>query len=98
MSMRWARWWWFAMRTMLSLGFQYRAEAERFLENFRERLRKFGLELHPGKTRLVEFGRFAEQNREQRGEGKPKSFDFLGFTHISGNNRSEEHTSELQSL
>jgi hypothetical protein len=66
------------------LGFQYRAEAERFLENFRERLRKFGLELHPDKTRLVEFGRFAEQNREQRGEGKPESFDFLGFTHISG--------------
>src|SRR5271169_4072830 len=68
------------------LGFQHRADAERFLENFRERLRKFGLELHPDKTRLIEFGRFAEQNRKRRGEGKPETFDFLGFTHISGKN------------
>ena len=66
------------------LGFQYRAEADRFLEEFRERLRKFGLELHPDKTRRIEFGRFAETNRKQRGEGKPEAFDFLGFTHISG--------------
>ena len=68
------------------LGFQYQAEADRFLENFRERLGKFGLELHPDKTRRIEFGRFAEQNRERRGEGKPETFDFLGFTHISGKN------------
>jgi hypothetical protein len=68
------------------LGFQYQAEADRFLENFRERLRKFGLELHPDKTRRIEFGRFAEQNRERRGEGKPETFDFLGFTHISRKN------------
>jgi group II intron reverse transcriptase/maturase len=68
------------------LGFQHRADAERFLESFRERLRKFGLELHPDKTRLIEFGRFAEQNRKRRGEGKPETFDFLGFTHISGKN------------
>ena len=69
------------------LGFQHQADADRFLEDFRKRLWKFGLELHPDKTRLVEFGRFAERNREQRGEGKPETFDFLGFTHISGKNR-----------
>jgi group II intron reverse transcriptase/maturase len=68
------------------LGFQHRADAERFLVHLRERLRKFGLELHPDKTRLVEFGRYAEQNRERRGDGKPETFDFLGFTHISGKN------------
>src|SRR5713101_6060902 len=68
------------------LGFQHQAEADRFLENLRERLGKFGLELHPDKTGRIEFGRFAEQNRERRGEGKPETFDFLGFTHISGKN------------
>jgi RNA-directed DNA polymerase len=68
------------------LGFQHQAEADRFLENFRERLGKFGLELHLDKTRRIEFGRFAEQNRKRRGEGKPETFDFLGFTHISGKN------------
>src|SRR6202161_2470089 len=71
----------------LILGFQYQTEADRFLENFRERLGKFGLELHPDKTRRIEFGRFAEQNRKRRGEGKPETFDFLGFKHISGKNR-----------
>ena len=69
------------------LGFQYRAEADRFLAEFRERLGKFGLELHPDKTRRIEFGRFAEQDRKRRGEGKPETFDFLGFTHISGKDR-----------
>src|ERR1035441_2344338 len=69
------------------LGFQHRADADRFLEAFQERLRKFGLELHPDKTRLIEFGRFAEQDRSRRGEGKPETFDFLGFTHISGKGR-----------
>ena len=54
------------------------AEADRFLENFRERLGRFGLELHPDKTRRIEFGWFAEQNRKRRGEGKPETFDFLG--------------------
>jgi RNA-directed DNA polymerase len=73
--------------THLILGFQHQAEADRFLENFRERLGKFGLELHPDKTRRIEFGRFAEQNRKRRGEGKPETFDFLGFKHISGKNR-----------
>jgi group II intron reverse transcriptase/maturase len=69
------------------LGFQHLADADRFLRQFRERLRKFGLELHPDKTRRIEFGRFAEHNRNQRGEGKPETFDFLGFTHISGKDR-----------
>jgi group II intron reverse transcriptase/maturase len=66
------------------LGFQHREDAERFLEQLRERLRKFGLELHPDKTRLIEFGRFAAERRKRRGEGKPETFDFLGFTHICG--------------
>jgi len=69
------------------LGFQYPTDADRFLENLRERLARFGLELHPDKTRRIEFGRFAEENRKRRGEGKPETFDFLGFTHISGKNR-----------
>ena len=69
------------------LGFQYQEEADRFLEDFRERLGKFGLELHPEKTRRIEFGRWAEPNRKKRGEGKPETFDFLGFTHISGKSR-----------
>ena len=68
------------------LGFERREDAERFLEEFRERLRKFGLELHPEKTRLIEFGRYAAERREKRGEGKPKTFNFLGFTHICGTN------------
>ena len=66
------------------LGFERREEAERFLEQLRERLRKFGLELHPEKTRLIEFGRYATERREKRGEGKPETFNFLGFTHICG--------------
>jgi RNA-directed DNA polymerase len=66
------------------LGFEHRSEAEAFLEQLRERMQKFGLELHPEKTRLIEFGRFAEEDRGRRGEGKPETFDFLGFTHICG--------------
>jgi RNA-directed DNA polymerase len=69
------------------VGFQSETDADGFLEDLRGRLGKFGLELHPEKTRRIEFGRFAERNREQRGEGKPETFDFLGFTHISGKNR-----------
>ncbi len=65
------------------LGFQSRADAERFLRDLRERLGKFGLRLHPHKTRLIEFGRFAATNRKQKGQGKPETFDFLGFTHVS---------------
>ena len=73
--------------THLVLGFQYRAEAERFLQDWRERLQKFGLELHPDKTRLIEFGRFAANNRKQRGERKPETFNFLGFTYICGQSK-----------
>ncbi|MBA3969165.1 MAG: group II intron reverse transcriptase/maturase [Gemmatimonadetes bacterium] len=69
------------------LGFQHRAEVDRFLEDLRKRLWKFGLELHPDKTRRIEFGQFAERDRKRRGEGKPETFDFLGFTHISGKKR-----------
>ena len=71
----------------LVVGFESRAEAQRFLEEFRERLAKFGMELHAEKTRLIEFGRFAAQDREQRGEGKPETFTFLGFTHFCGKRR-----------
>ena len=70
----------------LVVGFQHREEAERFLEQFRERLAKFGLELHPEKTRLIEFGRRARKERLARGEGEPESFTFLGFTHTCGTN------------
>jgi hypothetical protein len=69
------------------LGFQHREDAERFLEQLRERVGKFGLELHPGKTRLIEFGRYAAERRSKRGEGKPETFNFLGFTHICGRSR-----------
>jgi group II intron reverse transcriptase/maturase len=69
------------------LGFERREDAERFLREARERLAKFGLELHPEKTRLIEFGRFAEERRRRKGEGKPETFDFLGFTHMCGRAR-----------
>ena len=61
------------------MGFENRSDAEAFLQQWKERLQKFGLELHPDKTRLIEFGRHADENRKQRGEGKPEVFDFLGF-------------------
>src|SRR5205814_492646 len=67
-------------------GVQYQTDADRFLENLRERRAKSALSLHRDKTRRIEFGRFAEENRKRRGEGKPETFDFLGFTHISGKN------------
>ena len=69
------------------VGFEHRADAERFFQQWKERLQKFGLELHPDKTRLIEFGRHAAENRKQRGEGKPEVFDFLGFTHMCGKTR-----------
>jgi group II intron reverse transcriptase/maturase len=65
-----------------TVGFEYREDAEAFLDELRERFAKFGLELHPGKTRLIEFGRHAARDRAARGEGKPETFAFLGFTHI----------------
>ena len=66
-------------------GFQHRDDAERFLHDLRERFAKFGLELHPEKTRLIEFGRFAARDRKARGLGKPEPFEFLGFTHACVN-------------
>ena len=71
----------------LVVGFEHREDAERFLSDFRERLAKFGLDLHPDKTRLIEFGRNAVTNRRKRGEGKPETFDFLGFTHYCGSKK-----------
>ena len=68
-------------------GFERREDAEAFLAAMRERLALFGLTLHPDKTRLIEFGRFAAKNRKQRGIGKPETFDFLGFTHCCSKTR-----------
>lgn len=65
-------------------GFQNRREAMQFLSDLRVRLAKFGLGLNDEKTRLIQFGRFVAERREERGEGKPETFDFLGFTHICG--------------
>ena len=66
------------------MGFQHKDEAEAFLKSLEERFGRFGLALHPDKTRLIEFGRFAARNRRGRGLGKPETFNFLGFTHICG--------------
>jgi len=66
------------------LGFQSQTDADRCREHLSERLKKFGLELHPDKTRRIEFGRYAELSRNKRGEGKPETFGFLGFSHICG--------------
>jgi RNA-directed DNA polymerase len=70
------------------LGFQSEREAKRFQVELEERFRQFHLEMHPDKTRLLEFGPFAASNRRRRGEGKPETFDFLGFTHICAKKRS----------
>ena len=69
------------------MGFQHEGVARRFLAALQERLAKFGLALHPNKTRLIEFGRYAVTNRRRRGLGKPETFDFLGFTHVWVSNR-----------
>jgi group II intron reverse transcriptase/maturase len=69
------------------VGFAHEWEARRFLDALRVRLQQFGLSLHPGKTRLIEFGRHAAVRRDRRGLGKPETFNFLGFTHICGRNR-----------
>ena len=69
------------------VGFQHESDARRFLDEMRERLREFALSLHPEKTRLIEFGRFAAERRKRRGLGKPETFDFLGFTFICGKTR-----------
>jgi len=70
------------------LGFQYKSDAERFWKELEERFRKFRLELHPDKTRLLEFGPYAVDQRKGRGQAKPETFNFLGFTHICGKKRS----------
>jgi RNA-directed DNA polymerase len=93
----WASWW---RRTQMRgdmiivryaddfvIGFQYYEEAVKFLTALRKRLTKHGLSLHPKKTRLIEFGKYARENRKRRGKGKPETFDFLGFTHISSKDR-----------
>lgn len=74
------------------VGFEHREEAEQFLTELRERFAKFGLTLHPAKTRLIEFGRFAAINRRQRGDGKPETFNLLGFTPSCGKTRRGKFT------
>jgi RNA-directed DNA polymerase len=69
------------------VGFEHATEARRFWTDLAERFAKFGLELHPAKTRLLEFGRYAAERRKRNGRGKPESFDFLGFTHVCGKTR-----------
>jgi len=66
------------------VGFEFKDEAERFWAELKQRMQKFQLELHPEKTRLIEFGRHAAKNRNRAGLGKPETFNFLGFTHICG--------------
>ena len=70
------------------LGFEVKSDAERFWAELAERFGKFRLELHPEKTRLLEFGPHAAENRKRLGQGKPETFNFLGFTHICGKKRS----------
>ena len=77
----------FPRATHLVLGFEHEADARRFLEAMRARLEAFALSLHPDKTRIIEFGRFAAANRAARGLGKPETLDFLGFTFICGKSR-----------
>jgi len=81
-----------------AVGFEHRAEAERFLTELRERFAKFGLELHPDKTRLIEFGRFADRDRHRRGGGKPETFNFLGFTHSCAKTRAGKFTVLRQTM
>src|SRR6202167_6111767 len=78
------------------VGFQSETDAKQFLAELTERFRKFSLELHPDKTRLLEFGRFAARNRKKRGEGKPETCAFLGFTHICGKTRSNGYYTVLR--
>jgi RNA-directed DNA polymerase len=80
------------------VGFQYRTDAERFWRELTERFRQFHLTLHPEKTRMLEFGRFAATNRQQRGEGRPETFNFLGFTHMCGTTRRGRFTVLRQTM
>ena len=88
----------FPRATHLAVGFEHRAEGERFLAELRERFATFGLELHPDKTRLIEFGRFADTNRRQGGGGKPETFNFLGFTHSCATTRAGKFTVLRQTM
>lgn len=72
------------------VGFQRRADALKFLDDLKERLAKFALDLHPDKTRLIAFGKFVAEERQARGQGRPQTFDFLGFTHICGVKRTKD--------
>ena len=75
--------------THLVMGFQYQNDAERFLKELHERFQEYSLELHPEKTRLIRFGRFASQDcKRMDGRSKPETFNFLGFTHYCGVSRS----------
>jgi group II intron reverse transcriptase/maturase len=104
----WARWWRkrHAAGDMVVVryaddviaGFQHRADAERFLAELRERFAKFGLELHPEKTRLLEFGPYAAEHRRRADQGKPETFNFLGFTHICGKKRNGRFTVVRQTI
>ena len=76
--------------TRLIVGFQHKNDARRFLDALRERLGEFALSLHSEKTRLIEFGRFAAENRKRRGLGKPETFNFLGFTFICSKTRQDK--------
>ena len=78
----------------LVVGFEYEADARRFWDAMRMRFEEFALSLHPDKTRLIEFGRYAAERRARRGLGKPETFNFLGFTHVCG--RSRRGTFQLQ--
>jgi len=80
------------------VGFQHKADAERFLEELRERFRKFRLELHPDKTRQLEFGPFAAANCRRYGRSKPETFNFLGFTHICGKSKNGRYTVLRQTM
>jgi group II intron reverse transcriptase/maturase len=80
------------------VGFEHREEAEQFLTELGERFAQFGLTLHSDKTRLIEFGRWADRNRRGRGDGKPETFNFLGFTHSCGKTRKGRFTVLRQTM
>jgi len=80
------------------VGFEHREEATRFLAELRERFAQFGLTLHPDKTRLIDFGRYAARNRRDRGDGKPETFNFLGFTHACSQTRKGRFTVLRQTM
>jgi group II intron reverse transcriptase/maturase len=80
------------------MGFQSPVDAERFLRELHKRMEQFGLQLHPEKTRLIEFGRYAAERREKRGESKPETFNFLGSTHCCGTTRKGAFTIKRKSI